>query len=47
MTEAPAGRSPGTRESDDGSDRPFRGLRNWLRQLRGERAGEQDLRTSL
>jgi len=47
MTEAPTGRSPGTRESDAGSDRPFRGLRNWLRQLRGERAGEQNLRTSL
>jgi CBS domain containing-hemolysin-like protein len=43
MTDAPAGSPPG-READEG---PFRGLRNWLRQLRGERAGEQDLRTSL
>ncbi|HLJ20581.1 MAG TPA: hemolysin family protein [Stellaceae bacterium] len=43
MTDAPAGR-PSEREADEG---PFRGLRNWLRQLRGERTGEQDLRTSL
>jgi len=40
MTEAP----PGAPEGEEG---PFRGLRNWLKQLRGERAGEQDLRASL
>ena len=44
MTDAPTGRPPAAREAEEG---PFRGLRNWLRQLRGERAGEQDLRASL
>jgi len=44
MTDAPTGRPTGAREAEDG---PFRGLRNWLRQLRGERAGEPDLRASL
>ncbi|MGH7122803.1 MAG: hemolysin family protein [Stellaceae bacterium] len=43
MTDAPTGRPP-EREAGEG---PFRGLRNWLRQLRGERTGEPDLRTSL
>ena len=43
MTDAPAGRTP-EREADDG---PFRALRNWLKQLRGERAVEPNLRTSL
>ena len=43
MTDTPAGRPP-EREGDEG---PFRGLRNWLKQLRGERTGEQNLRTSL
>ena len=43
--------------TDDSTDRPaseraaaegpFRGLRNWLKQLRGERVAEQNLRTSL
>jgi magnesium and cobalt transporter len=44
MTDEPAGRPPGAREAEEG---PFRGLRNWLKQLRGERAGEPDLRASL
>lgn len=44
MTDDPAGRPPGAREAEEG---PFRGLRNWLKQLRGERAGEPDLRASL
>ncbi|HXP75417.1 MAG TPA: hemolysin family protein [Stellaceae bacterium] len=44
MTDAPTGRPSSTREAEEG---PFRGLRNWLKQLRGERAGEQNLRTSL
>lgn len=39
MADAHPGRPP-----DDG---PFKSLRNWLRQLRGERPGEQDLRSSL
>ena len=43
MTDAPTGRPP-EREADEG---PFRSLRNWLKQLRGERPSEQDLRTSL
>src|SRR5262249_7274795 len=43
MTDASTGR-PTDRETDEG---PFQGLRNWLKQLRGERTGEQDLRTSL
>jgi len=43
MTDNTAGRPP-EREEDEG---PFRGLRNWLRQLRGARAGEPNLRTSL
>ncbi|HVM80157.1 MAG TPA: hemolysin family protein [Stellaceae bacterium] len=44
MTDAPSSRHPGERPSE--TEGPFRGLRNWLRQLRGER-GEQDLRASL
>jgi CBS domain containing-hemolysin-like protein len=44
MTDAPTDRAP---ESGTGDEGPFRGLRNWLRQLRGERTGEQDLRASL
>ena len=44
MTDDPTERPQPQRETDDG---PFSGLRNWLKQLRGERAGEQDLRTSL
>jgi CBS domain containing-hemolysin-like protein len=44
MTDAPSSRHPGGRPSE--TEGPFRGLRNWLRQLRGER-GEQDLRASL
>jgi hemolysin (HlyC) family protein len=43
MTDAPTGRST-EREADEG---PFRSLRNWLKQLRGERPSEQNLRTSL
>jgi len=41
MTEAPE------RPQETASDGPFRGLRNWLKQLRGERASEQTLRTSI
>ena len=42
MTEgAPSERRPGDGEG------PFRGLRDWLKQLRGERSGEHDLRSSL
>ena len=44
MTDDPTERPQPARETDDG---PFSGLRNWLKQLRGERAGEQNLRTSL
>ena len=44
MTEAPSSRPPAERPSETQSEGPFRGLRNWLRQLRG---GEQDLRSSL
>jgi len=44
MTDAPSSRHPGERPSE--TEGPFRSLRNWLRQLRGER-GEQDLRASL
>jgi len=44
MTDAPSSRHPGERPSE--TEGPFRGLRNWLRQLRGER-GEPDLRASL
>ncbi len=44
MTDDPTERPQPQRETDDG---PFSGLRNWLKQLRGERAGEQNLRTSL
>jgi len=47
MTEAPSSRQSGERPSETHSEGPFRGLRNWLRQLRGERGGEQDLRSSL
>jgi magnesium and cobalt transporter len=43
MTDAPTGR-PIAREREEGR---FRSLRNWLKQLRGERSGDQDLRTSL
>ena len=44
MTDEPTDRPQSAREADE---RPFSGLRNWLKQLRGERASEQDLRTSL
>ena len=44
MTDDSNERPQPARETVDG---PFSGLRNWLKQLRGERAGEQDLRTSL
>jgi len=44
MTDAPSSRHPGERPSE--TEGPFRSLRNWLRQLRGER-GEPDLRASL
>jgi len=43
MTDAPEDR----RAANADSDGPFRSLRNWLKQLRGERAGEQDLRSSI
>jgi CBS domain containing-hemolysin-like protein len=44
MTDEPTEHPQPAREADEG---PFRGLRNWLKQLRGERVSEQDLRTSL
>ena len=46
MTEASNGK-PTTRGVEESSDGPFRGLRNWLKQLRGDRSSEQDLRASL
>jgi CBS domain containing-hemolysin-like protein len=43
MTDEPEDRRPSGADTDG----PFRGLRNWLKQLRGDRAGEQDLRSSI
>ena len=44
MTDDPTDRAASERGADEG---PFRGLRNWLRQLRGESTDEPGLRASL
>jgi len=50
VTDAPekeTAAAPPAAEHEPESERPFRGFRNWLRQLRGERPAESDLHASL